>query len=823
MAEQLTVLLVTALAHLVLGAWVTLRDPVSRVHRAFGFLSLTLAAWTASNALLSNYAGTQLGTVAARAAFAAASLIPSAFLLFASYFPSTDSLPPRRAARAIHLLALAFVLTSPTPLLVQATAHREDILQVTHGPLHPFFAAYFLASLVYSLRLLVSKLRTARGIHRLQLAYVLLGISLTATGGTVTNLLIPLIFRSSRLSPYGPVFSLVMIIMTAHAIIRYRLLNLRLVIRRSVTSGLTLVVLAISLALGSWGLHLANLDTPSLATPSHLVLILLLAMLFQPVKALLQRSLDRYFFRDPYDYDAVVREISRRVSTTLDTQSLLAHAQQIVHKTLRPDLFAAYLADTPFEIYRPALVTRNLLPEDPRQLPTISEHSLPPTALSPVAVLADAPQPSPSGEPRVPASLLARVGAHLFLPISSAGRLDGFLLLGAKLSGDPYFERDLDLLTTLTGQLAAGLGNARLYSQVAVAHEYLENILATMDSAVVAASTDFTVTLFNPAAERLTGLKAVDVKGQPVSILPSSMAASLSATLLEGTPRTLEELTIPDASGRLTPVICSTAPLRHRDGNLLGVVAVFSDLTRLKQLEAAKQRADQLASLGAIAAGIAHEIKNPLVAIRTFAELLPERFADDDFRTDFSRVVVHEIDRIDDLITRLRRLAPPDAHQLQPVDLCRPYEETLALLRGQLEQACVTVTTSYPDVPPIVLGDHGQLKQLFLNLMLNALDAISSRGEISVKFFVNRRTDSGEVIIQIKDTGCGVPPHLLDRVFDPFVTTKPRGSGLGLSICRAIAETHRASIRLLNNVDEPGATVVVAFPLAGDEISWQQP
>src|SRR5262249_51115625 len=154
--------------------------------------------------------------------------------------------------------------------------------------------------------------------------------------------------------------------------------------------------------------------------------------------------------------------------------------------------------------------------------------------------------------------------------------------------------------------------------------------------------------------------------------------------------------------GNLKPIICSTSPLKERNGAMLGAVVVFTDLTHLKKLEDEKRQAERLASVGALASGVAHEIKNPLVAIKTFAELLPERFADDEFRNDFSQIVTREIERIDDLVARLRGLAVHPIRQLGPIDLRLPIEETLALLRGQLEQSQVRVKTEWSSDAPIV-------------------------------------------------------------------------------------------------------------------------
>src|SRR5262249_7867797 len=173
----------------------------------------------------------------------------------------------------------------------------------------------------------------------------------------------------------------------------------------------------------------------------------------------------------------------------------------------------------------------------------------------------------------------------------------------------------------------------------------------------------------------------------------------------------------------------------------------FSDLTRLKTLELEKRRAERLASFGALASGVAHEIKNPLVAIRTFAELLPERFADVDFREDFSKVVIQEIARIDDLVGPLRGIAATAPKQAGSVDIRHPLRDTLLLLRAQLEQTRTTVHTECPDVLPLVPVDEAQLKQLFLNLLLNAIEAMGAGGSISIQLTTRELQGSAWVVL----------------------------------------------------------------------------
>jgi two-component system, NtrC family, nitrogen regulation sensor histidine kinase GlnL len=286
----------------------------------------------------------------------------------------------------------------------------------------------------------------------------------------------------------------------------------------------------------------------------------------------------------------------------------------------------------------------------------------------------------------------------------------------------------------------------------------------------------------------------------------------LQTTLATQRPQAQRELFLTGMSGKSFPVVCSTSILSGRSGVALGAVAVLSDLSRIKELETEKLRAERLASIGALASGIAHEIKNPLVAIRTFAELLPERFVDSDFRNDFAKVVFQEIDRIDGLVSRLRGMAVRRSESRSSVDLRGPISDTLALIRGQLEQAAIAVRTDFEAERPIVTGAADQLKQLFLNLFVNAIEAMGRGGQLSIR--VVRRSSAGipRLVVEIADTGVGIAETVANKLSEPFVTTKESGSGLGLSICRDIVDAHGAAIRASNNSTGCGATVVVEFP-----------
>ncbi|MFQ5874024.1 MAG: ATP-binding protein, partial [Dehalococcoidia bacterium] len=764
------------------------------------------------------YAGTPGGLVIGRAAFAMAGLSAYTLWVFLHVFPSASTLPRSFAVKAFGTLAGVLTLAAvATPWILATQTIEGTTLKVQYGPLYPLFAIYILTCVGYSFLVIIRKIRVARGVERLQLEYLFMGLLAPGFFATLTNLVVPITLGTSELSKYGPFFSLVMITIIAHSIIRHRLMNIRLVISRG-----TAYLLAIAIAGGVF-VTLVGLAS-TLIFPGHrdlpiwlqVGLALLIAVLFQPLKGWIQTNLDKYFYRQPYDYQRTIRRASSRIGTLLDLQSLLNYICQVIAQTLHPESISVYIKHAGAEGYCLTAKRRLMEPSEASE-PEIIPHGSPL-----ITILAkqetqllrdDLRQTRSDPESQAAFEELSVQGWELVQPIVEDQTLTGFLVVGRKLSGDPYFVEDIDLSSTLVSQASIAIKNAQLYRQVILVNEYIENILGTIESGVIAVDRDGMITLFNSAAERMTRLHASNIKGNPLRRLPVPLAAPLQSTLADGASRPQFETLLHDEAGQLMPMICSTSPLKDRVETILGAVAVFSDLTRLKQLESEKRRAEQLASIGALASGIAHEIKNPLVAIRTFAELLPERFTDEDFRGDFSQVVIREIERIDDLVARLRGLATSRARSLSCLDLRETIEETLALLRGKLEQSGVTVKRVYKAELPLVAGDPAQLKQLFLNLFMNALEAMERGGVLSIHLARQAGPEKHTLVAQVSDTGTGIPENLLGSMFEPFVTTKPRGSGLGLSICQGIADAHHATIRVYNNTGTDGTTVAIEFPL----------
>ncbi len=801
-----------------LGIFVIQHDRRALVNRLFGLSVFTITGWIISLSLALSAKDVDRTVLLGRLAFAFASAMPFTSLWMFQAF--STPLPRTRKGEVIipGIFCLGFILLSLSPWVVAGArpgAYRPNFI---YGPLHPFFALYVILCFGFALYTLWRNIQSASGIKKLQLRYLLLGVLLGGAGAITTNLLIPFVWKTSRYSVLGPYFSLVLASFSAHAIIRYRLMDIRVVIRKGAvyvcaitTAALVFMGLAVLLS------SVTGYRYERIPLTTAVALAVIIAIFFQPLKKWIQDALNRYLYREVYDYQRTVREASRKLSTILDLQPLLTYLTEVIEKTLKVEMVAVYLADVPEQTFRPRVVR---CAEEWRQQssgPILS-------GTSPLVrfferekktlVLDEATREADVQHFAAAIQELQALGGEIAYPFFQDHTISGFLLVGPKLSGDPYFAEDIDLLSTLAGQAGIALRNAQLYREVTLANEYIENMLTTMESGVIAVSPDRTITLFNPAAERMTGQSGSALRAGPLERLPAPLAASLEATLADGQPRPHLEITLLDALGRLTPIACSTSALRDAAGNIHGAVVVFSDLSRLKELEEEKRRAERLAAFGALARGIAHEIKNPLVAIKTFAELLPERFTDVEFREGFAKVVVGEIEHIDALVTRLRGLAPPPQAAPILVDAHVPLEETLTLLGGPLTSKGVTVVRNIPPTLSQVLADPAQLKQLFLNLFLNSLDAMKAGGTLTIRMAsIDRGAGQQVLSIQVTDTGSGIPADALGKVFDPFFTTKASGTGLGLAICRGIVDSHKGTIRAQNNKDGPGATITVELPV----------
>lgn len=395
---------------------------------------------------------------------------------------------------------------------------------------------------------------------------------------------------------------------------------------------------------------------------------------------------------------------------------------------------------------------------------------------------------------RTERSLLRRsvdaFGAEVIVPLYARGRIIGWLFVGHRLTGQPFDPSHLEGLTVLAEHVSTVLENALLYQEITLQKNLAETLLKSIPPGIVATDEDAIVRWFNPTAEQILGVASKDVLNKPVETVGSRLAGLIRQTLeSKATPPTQQWI---DQRTRRSLLIET-----RRLGEERGAVAVLHDLTAEESLREKQALLDRAAFWTDLAASMSHEIRNPLVAIKTFAQLLPERFDDADFRKEFNEIVLKEIERLDKIITQINNFAHPPELVFKPVDLRGPVTKAIELARGRFGANGVHVETSLPEDLPKVLGDEKALTEAFEHLVANAAEATSGQSKPRITLTarpVREGNRASAVVVTVRDNGKGIAPELKDKIFSPFVTTKARGMGLGLPIVKRTVFDHNGRV-----------------------------
>ena len=349
-------------------------------------------------------------------------------------------------------------------------------------------------------------------------------------------------------------------------------------------------------------------------------------------------------------------------------------------------------------------------------------------------------------------------------------------------------------------------------------------ILENIDRAVIAFDSDGTIILFNPAAEAVIERSSRQVIGksyQDLFIDQETLLYLVKVALEEGRSITDDEgLYLHRANATPLPINAYTAPIFAQRGDQDGAVMIIRDLSRIKDLEGTLRRADRLSMLGTLAAGLAHEIKNPLGGIKGAAQLLSMELQEESALQDYTQIMIKEAERINFIIEELMDLGNPREPEIGDVDLTKIMNDIVLLQREAARGRNILFKLKLdPSIPP-VQGDEGLLTRLFLNVIKNARESISNEGDVVIETRIVSnyhmtgpgRRSSPMVDIIISDTGCGIDQHEMDRIFTPYFTTKSKGSGLGLAISQKIIEDHNGLLKIESS---PGAgtTVTISLPL----------
>jgi signal transduction histidine kinase len=630
----------------------------------------------------------------------------------------------------------------------------------------------------------------------------------------------------------------------AYAITRYRLMDVDIIFQQGYV-----YTLATLLVIGTfYGLIFLIFKTPNITPPAFVVLISFATFVFQPMRRWIQEQLDRWvFYRDRYDARLTIIEFARELSSETDQNAMLAKVSERLLRTLsiqRTGFFLCNEATGSFQVHsltrRNTKIQRSGSPlydlsflaegtdkpyiffESPRHLRDIVSESLPAAVRETVADL----------------------DFTYYVACRSRGRVLAYLGLSRTTEGDFLSSDDIELVVTLSNYVAIAIENSRLYSSLQDKadeyerlKEFSENIVESINVGVLAVGLDDRVGSWNSQIEKLTGIKRENAVGQRLSDL---FTADLCQKFAEvsGTPgihniyrATLrqkafaaspESRPVPEHGLELVPaplmgresiVNLAIAPLVSKDGEQIGRLIIFDDVTDREELERRLVQADKLSSIGLLAAGVAHEVNTPLAVISTYAQMLSKQVAEDEPKAKLLDKIAKQTFRASEIVNSLLNFSRTSPTEFLKTDLNKVIRETSSLVDHQFQKSGVTVDLGLSDNLPLIRGNASKLQQVFLNLFLNARDAMASGGSLHVRSW----TDSGLVHIEVRDSGQGIPPEHLTRIYDPFFTTKgaKRGTGLGLSITYGIVQEHKGAIEVDSMLGK-GTCFRLDFPIAAD-------
>jgi PAS domain S-box-containing protein len=616
----------------------------------------------------------------------------------------------------------------------------------------------------------------------------------------------------------------------AYALVRYRLMDVDVIFQQGYIY--TLATLSVLVIFYSLVFSLGKLEDLSPAAVA--VLIVIATFVFQPIRNWLQEIHDKYYFyRDRYDYRRTLIEFARELGSETDLEAMLASVSDRLLRTLSILHLAFFLREEDSSSFRLKMAVGA---KDRRAPAVVAADKLDLSFLEPDAgrpylfierprYILDAVSRDWPGPVR---QTIADLDLTYYVPCTVRGRIIAFLGVSRTEKGDFLSSDDLEMLVSLAGYVGIAIENARLYrslqrkvEEYERLKEFSENIVESINVGILAVDLEDRVESWNTQIERLTGIRREQALGRRLNeLFPADLAARFDQARGDtGVHHIYKALLKPLAAGNgngnpgppESTVNVAIAPLVSKDQQRIGRLIIFDDITERSELEQRLIQADKLSSIGLLAAGVAHEVNTPLAVISTYAQMLAKQVSGDEQKSTLLDKIARQTFRASEIVNSLLNFSRTSPAEFTEVDLNRVVRETLGMVEHQLHRNRVEVRQRMEDGLGPVNGNPGKLQQVFLNLFLNARDAMPAGGVLEVC----SRAYNGSVMIEVSDTGQGIAPEHLARIYDPFFTTKGvrKGTGLGLSVSYGIVKEHGGSIEV-DSHPGAGTRFRLEFPLA---------
>ena len=741
-------------------------------------------------------------------------LQPALFLHFVLTFPEKRGIVRKHAwFPAVVYIPAVLLLTSHILILSFFKATERLSWNINRVQML-YMAAYFAISagvLVHSYR------RASTAILRQQLKWITRGTVLAIAPFTLLYVL-PYLVGAQTVTV--SVLSLGLLPLTfGYAIFRYRLMDVDLIFKRGMAYTLAAVAMVGTYFAGVAGIaELVHTRVPSSGPYGLMAAIVVTSLLFDPVRKWIQEKLDQFFYRTRYDYRRTLIEFGRELSSETDLDKMLLSVVDRLARTLLVDRIAIFLASpdlSRFEVAKSfglgqvtgfdlSFLVKPRLEDAAGHIFFENTHQL--------------PREAPAAQ-----EAIRRMDLNYYIPCHVQQKTIAFLGLGKTMQGDFLSSEDVELLETLAGYIGIAIQNGRLYAsleQKVTEYERLkdfnENIVESINVGVLAVDLQDRVESWNSQMEVMYALPRWQAIGRSLSeVFPAAFVEEFYRVRQNPGIHNLYKFRLGTPTGEPRVVNVAIAPLVTRKFSVVGRLIIMDDITERIELEAQLSQADKLSSVGLLAAGVAHEVNTPLAVISSYAQMLSKQLQADPQKMALLDKITKQTFRASEIVNNLLNFSRTTGTEFAEIDLNKVINDTLALLEHQFKVAQVKVDSDLHGELPPIQGNAGRLQQVFLNLFLNAKDAMPGGGVLHVA------TQNGDFVsVRVTDTGTGIAQEHIQRIYDPFFTTKNapkegqnRGTGLGLSVTYGIIQEHAGNIRVESRQGE-GTTFTLDFPLS---------
>jgi hypothetical protein len=816
-------LFLIGLVYLGLGIYFLLKQ--GRGRYATHFFLLCLLAFVVHSYSATDEMRTQFDKAVDMADTVALLLLAPVFVHFAASYPDKYSLFSRR--RWLGVLSY-----TPSAILIAAeiwlrVARLREML-----PLSPVNARVllsqieliiFTATLLLSAALMVRKFWQSKSVvSRQQLKWIIWGMSIASIAFAIFY--VPAYLIRSDASPVLEsiaIAPLVLIPLTmGYSIVRYKLTDVDMVVRRSFAYVIT--TLSVAAMFGSAMALMYEYLRNELETGGTVLItavtMSVLAMLFTPVKNWVQVRIDRLFYGEKYDYRVTLQDFGRTLSSTTELDPLLNSLTRRLKEVFWVERIAIFVENksqpSGFRIARAEGVTQDIAPPEDF-IALLRSGSIGGGIVRVETSDQDLPDWDVEDAPARPFSY--------YVPCAVRSQIVAVIALGRMTDGALLSSEDTALLHAISGYVAVAIENALLIEEqaqraqeLARLKEFNENIIESINVGVMVINLAGRITNWNTALEDIYGLKRHKAIGHRITeVFDSEILHALRELMDRAEQQNGESVNVykfraRSIDGRDLTLNLSLAPLQSKTSETEGTLIGIEDVTERVMLEEQLQQTDKLSSIGLLAAGVAHEVNTPLTGISSYSQMLMQQIPDNDPRHLLLEKIHRQTSRASSIVNNLLNFSRVSDARFTPVDLNRVLDDTIQLLEAQLRNTEIEVVRSYADHLPLAPGHAGKLQQVFMNLILNARDAMPQGGrlEIATEF------DENEVAIRFQDTGVGISPDHLAKIYDPFFTTKQigRGTGLGLAVSYGIIRDHGGHIEVESKPGE-GAQFRISLPI----------